>query len=89
MASSILRSRTEIICDILRTTNSDGNGASQTKIMYGAFLSHTQVKEYLTILIDKCLLQHDFGNKKFRITEKGLRLVQLCDQIDDLIEKEY
>ena len=83
------RSRTEINHDILRTANSDGNGASQTKIMYSAFLSYTQVKEYLTILIDNGLLQHDLGNQKFRITEKGLNFLQLCDQIDDLIEKEY
>jgi predicted transcriptional regulator len=32
------------------------HGASQTKIMYSAFLSYTQVKEYLTILIDNGLL---------------------------------
>ena len=83
------RSRSKIICDILQTANSDGNGASQTKIMYNAFLSYTQVKEYLTILIEKGLLQHDLSNQKFKTTEKGLSLLQLCGQIDDLIEKEY
>ncbi|MDQ4100937.1 MAG: winged helix-turn-helix domain-containing protein [Thermoproteota archaeon] len=83
------RSRTEIIREILQTANSDGNGASQTKIMYSAFLSYIQVKEYLAVLMDKGLLQYDFGNQKFRITEKGLNLLQLCDQIGDLIEKEY
>lgn len=83
------RSRTEIICNILQTANSDGDGASQSKIMYNVFLSYTQVKEYLTILIEKGLLQHDLGNQKFKTTEKGLSLLQLCDQIGDLIEKEY
>jgi predicted transcriptional regulator len=82
------RSRTEIVCDILQTANSDGNGATQTKIMYNAYLSYKVVKEYLTLLIDNGLLQHDLGNQKFRITEKGLRFLQLCDQIGDLIEKE-
>ena len=82
------RSRTEIIHDILRTANSDGNGASQTKIMYSAFLSYTQVKEYLTILIDKGLLQYDLGNQKFKTTEKGLILLQLCGHIGDLIGEE-
>ena len=82
------RSRTEIIHDILQTANSDGNGASQTKIMYNAFLSYTQVKEYLTILIDKGLLQYDLGNQKFKTTEKGLTLLQLCGQIGDLIGEE-
>ena len=82
------RSRTEIIHDILQTANIDGNGATQSKIMYNAYLSYRTVKEYLTLLIDNGLLQHDLGNQKFRITEKGLGFLQLCDQIGDLIEKE-
>ena len=56
--------------------------------MYTAFLSYVQMKEYLTILIDNGLLQHDVGNQKFRITEKGLRFLQLYEQIDDLLRKE-
>ena len=80
------RSRTEIICDILQTARSDGNGVVQTKIMYNAFLSYHQVKEYLTILIGNDLLQHDLANQKFRITEKGLNFLQLCEQIGDLLE---
>jgi predicted transcriptional regulator len=82
------RSRTEIIHDILRTANSDGNGASQTKVMYNAFLSYIQVKEYLAILVDDGLLQHDLDTRRFRITEKGFRFLQLCDQIGDLIEEQ-
>ena len=82
------RSRTELIRDILKVARNYGNGAGQTQIMYTAFLSHGQMKEYLAILIDNGLLQHDIGNQKFRITEKGLNLLQLCDQIGDLIEKE-
>ncbi len=82
------RSRTEIIHNILQIANSDGNGASQTKIMYNAFLSYSQVKDYLTILIEKSLLQHDIGNQRFRITEKGLNFLQLCDQLGNLIGEE-
>ena len=74
------RSRTEIIHDILQTANSDGNGAAQSKIMYNAYLSYRTVKEYLTLLIDNGFLQHDLGKQKFRITEKGLRFLQLCDR---------
>ena len=56
--------------------------------MYNAFLSYHQVKEYLTILIENDLLQHDLGNQRFKITEKGLNFLQLCDQIGDLMEEE-
>jgi predicted transcriptional regulator len=79
------RSRTEIIQDILQAARSDGDGVGKTKIMYNAFLSYHQITEYLTILIDNGLLQYDLGNLKFRITEKGLSLLQLCDQIGDLV----
>ena len=66
------RSRTEIMCDILQSVRSDGNGVGKTKIMYNAFLSYHQFTEYRTILIDNDLLQYDIGNQRFRITEKGL-----------------
>ena len=56
--------------------------------MYTAFLSYAQMKEYLTILIDNGLLQHDVDIQKFRITEKGLSFLRLYEQIDGLVEKE-
>jgi predicted transcriptional regulator len=56
--------------------------------MYNAFLSYHQLTVFLTILIDNGLLEYDIGNQKFRITEKGLSLLKLCEQIGDLIKKE-
>jgi predicted transcriptional regulator len=46
------------------------------------------MKDYLTIMIDNNLLQYDIDSRKFRITEKGLSCLQLCDQIGDLLEEE-
>ncbi|MFL6460938.1 MAG: winged helix-turn-helix domain-containing protein [Nitrososphaeraceae archaeon] len=82
------RTRTEIIHDILETARSDGNGVGKTKIMYNAFLSCYQMKDYLTILIDDSLLKYDLDSQRFRITEKGLSLIKLCAQIGDLTEKQ-
>jgi predicted transcriptional regulator len=82
------RSRTEIIRDILQAAKNHGNGLGKTQIMYNTFLSYNQIKEYIPVLIDNGLLKPDLGNQKFRITEKGLSLLKLCDQIADLIEKE-
>jgi predicted transcriptional regulator len=42
------RSRTEIVGNILDAAN---GGATKTKIMYKAFLSYVQLKEYLSVLI--------------------------------------
>jgi predicted transcriptional regulator len=83
----INRSRTEIIRKILQTASNKGIGLNKTKIMYSAFLTHGQVNEYLGHLIDNNLLEQDMGNQKFRITEKGLGYLNLCEQIGDLIEK--
>ena len=43
------RSRTEIVSNILDAAN---GGTSKTKIMYIAFLSFGQLKEYLSILLE-------------------------------------
>lgn len=83
------RSRTEIIYDILQTVRSEGNGAGKTKIMYNSFLSYYQVKEYLTILLDNGLLKYNSGIQKFRITEKGLKFLELCDQFDGFKEEQH
>jgi predicted transcriptional regulator len=53
--------------------------------MYKAFLSHTQLKEYLSFLLEKGLIEEipqqirAHGNEKLvtKIAEKGLRLLQI------------
>ena len=57
--------------------------------MYNSFLSYYQVKEYLTILLDNGLLKHNSGIQKFRITEKGLKFLELCDQIYGSKEEQH
>jgi predicted transcriptional regulator len=46
------RSRTDIAEMILEAAN---GGAAKTKIMYKAFLSYAQLKEYLTVLLQNGL----------------------------------
>jgi predicted transcriptional regulator len=55
---------------ILRVANG-GDGAPKTKIMYSAFLSYGQMKEYLVILTKNSLLSYDLDNQMFKTTEKG------------------
>ncbi|MDW0296958.1 MAG: winged helix-turn-helix domain-containing protein, partial [Nitrososphaeraceae archaeon] len=49
------RSRTEIVSMILEAAN---GGATKTKIMYKAFLSYAQLKEYLSVLIENNLIEY-------------------------------
>ena len=81
-----IRSRTDIINDILDAANGGGGGATKTKIMYRAYLSFTQMKEYLRVLTENNLLRYDAYTQTFKITEKGLKFLQTYDQMFDLIK---
>ena len=76
------RSRSEIIAMILQAAN---NGATKTRIMYGAYLSYAQVKEYLEFLQSKKLLSYEDGTSLYRLTEKGLQFLRVFDEISDMI----
>ena len=78
------RSRNKIIRDILDAA-SDG-GVTRTKIMYKAYLSFGQLKEYLSVLTDNGLLNYDTHTHTFKITEKGLRLLDAYNQMHDMIK---
>jgi len=81
------RSRTEIVCNILDATN--GGGATKTKIMYAAFLSYAQLKEYLSVLIENNLLEYSNGTQTFRTTEKGLNYIyiKMYSEIGELLQQ--
>ena len=55
--------------------------------MYSAYLSYNQVKEYLMLLTENNLLSYDAYNQTYRITEKGLRFLDICNQMDDMIKR--
>ena len=77
------RSRTEIVGSILNAAN---GGATKTKIMYIAFLSFNQLKEYLSILIENNLIEYLDGTKTFKTTEKGLNFLKMHNQIEELLQ---
>jgi predicted transcriptional regulator len=77
------RSRSDIAEMILEAAN--GSGATKTKIMYKAFLSYVQLKEYLTVLEKNGLLEYEDGMRSYRTTEKGIRLLRIYNQVDELV----
>ena len=77
------RSRTEIVGNILDAAN---GGASKTKIMYVAFLSYAQLKEYLSILVENNLIEYLDGIRKFKTTEKGLNYLKMNNEIGELLQ---
>ena len=77
------RSRTEIVSNILDAAN---GGATKTKIMYIAFLSYNQLKDYLSILMENNLLEYLEGTKTFKTTEKGLNLLKMHSEMAELLQ---
>jgi predicted transcriptional regulator len=75
------RSRSEILAQIL---DSAQNGITKTKIMYSAFLSYAQLKEYLVILTENGLLHYDRPTQTYKTTENGRRFLKLHDELDNL-----
>jgi predicted transcriptional regulator len=76
------RSRTDIIAMILRASV---NGATKTRIMYGAYLSYAQVKEYISFLIEKNLISYEEGSGLYRLTENGMKLLRVYEGISEMI----
>jgi predicted transcriptional regulator len=75
------RSRTELASNILEAAN---GGATKTKIMYKAFLSYAQLKEYLAMLIENNLLSRE--GDIYRTTSKGIGFLQTTRQLSGLLE---
>ena len=76
------RSRTDIVGSILEATN--GGRATKTKIMYKAFLSFAQLKEYLRDLLQNNLIEFEEGHKTYATTAKGIQLLQIFNKMQEL-----
>ena len=77
------RSKTEIVSNILDAAN---GGATKTKIMYKAFLSYAQLREYLSVLIENNLLEYLDGSQTYKTTEKGLNFLKMHNEIGELLQ---
>ena len=79
------RSRYQIITKILQVVN---RGATKTQIMFGAYLSSRQTKEYTGFLAERDLIRVEPATKRYALTDKGLRMLQACEEIDRLVGEE-
>ena len=75
------RSRTDLASNILEAAN---GGATKTKIMYKAFLSYAQLKEYLAMLIANSLLMRE--GDIYKTTSRGIGFLQTTRQLSGLLE---
>ena len=76
------RSRTDIVSQMLEAAN---GGATKTKIMYSAYLSYGQLKEYLAVLIEGGLIEYQPAEQKHRTTDKGIKFLDTYSQIGTMV----
>lgn len=75
------RTRVDIMAMILQSAM---RGASRTRLMYGAYLSYAQLKEYISLLQSKGLLVYEEGLQIYRPTPKALQFLNIYDEFRDL-----
>ena len=75
------RSRTDIVGQILDAAN---GGATKTKIMYKAYLSYAQLKEYLSTLTENGLIEYVEEDRKYKTTEKGNKFQKIYSQMGSM-----
>src|SRR5918911_3540929 len=73
------RNRTDITAQILEVAAS--GPVTKSMIMYKAFLSHRQLKEYLGALIEKGLIKYIKEENKYMTTESGIKLLKAMDEL--------
>jgi predicted transcriptional regulator len=76
------RGRSDIIELLLNAAV--GGDATKTKLMYSAFISFNQLKEYLSLLVENGLIQYQEGTRTLRTTEKGIHFLKLQSTIDEV-----
>jgi len=75
------RSRTDIVNQILEAAS---GGTTKTRIMYKAYLSYAQLKEYLSILTENDLLEYEEGKNQYSTTEKGHKFMRTYRHMDEI-----
>ena len=76
------RSRTDIAAAMLEIAV---DGAIKTKIMYKAFLSFPQLKEYLAVLEEKGLIEYISTDHEYRTTDKGKHFLRMYKDVGQMI----
>ena len=77
------RSKEEIAALILEAIVNT-NRPTQTMIMYKAYLTHVQLKQFLTSLMEKGLIEYHNLERIYTITEKGIHFLDVYNQLNQL-----
>jgi predicted transcriptional regulator len=87
------RSKTEILGQMLEIANnftnedyrSNRNAISHLKMMYKGFLPYAMLAEYVSYLLENELIVYRKYERRYRITQKGLRFLRLYSELRQMI----
>jgi predicted transcriptional regulator len=57
--------------------------------MYKSYLAYNQLKDYLKALQENGLIEYEVGIRSYKITEKGVRLLELQNRMKELTPINY
>ena len=81
----ILKHRTkEEITALILNSITHTNRATQTIIMYKAYLTHVQLKQFLSSLTEKSLIEYHKLERIYTITDKGMHFLGVYNQLNQL-----
>lgn len=82
------RQRDEVTRDILKAAM--GEGASISRIMFRAYLSHGQAMSYVSRLVEDGMLENDIlqGRMYFKTTPQGVEYSVALDAMSELLQTE-
>ena len=77
------RTKEEITALILEAITHT-NRATQTIIMYKSYLTHVQLKQFLSSLVEKGLIEYHKEDRLYTITQKGMHFLEVYNQLNQL-----
>ena len=77
------RSRTDLTAQILEAASN--GGSTKTKIMYKAFISYTQLKEYLSVLVENGLLDYNSAEQVYKTSPKGFKFLRVYGTMEEFV----
>jgi predicted transcriptional regulator len=79
MQKSKRRDREEIMYEILRAALEP---ATRTRLIYASFLSNTELRQYITLLLENRMLEVDpITRTRFKVTEEGRKFLKLYEDM--------
>lgn len=78
------RDREEIMYEILSAAIEP---VTRTRLIYASFLSNTELRQYIALLLEHRMLEVDAITKtRFKVTEEGRKFLRLYDDIKSIMK---